>query len=374
MASTKRTRFGIWGMALALLAPLAVATADTPGPERALWLRAAAISPDGRTVAFSYRGDLWSVPATGGAATPLTVHAAHDTAPVWSPDGRQIAFASDRYGNFDVFVMPAAGGEARRLTFHSADDTPTSFTPDGKAVLFSSARLDGATNVQFPTGAQPELYRVDLAGGMPVQVLSTPALYAVWDKAGERLAYSDQKGYEMEWRKHDNSSFARDVWVWERATNTHRRLTAAGVDDRQPVWAPGERALYYLSEKSGSFNVWRLDLADPGRPVQVTTHAVHPVRFLSVSAARRPLLHLRRRDLGPPGRRHREPQARGDGRRRPARPRRRAGRRLGRGHRVRALARTARRWPSSRAARSSSPRSSTARPAASPTPPARSAP
>ena len=120
---------------------------------------------------------------------------------------------------------------------------------------------------------------------MPVQVLSTPALYAVWDKAGERLAYSDQKGYEMEWRKHDNSSFARDVWVWDRATNTHRRLTASGVDDRQPVWAPGERALYYLSEKSGSFNVWRLDLADPQHPVQVTTHTVHPVRFLSVSAA-----------------------------------------------------------------------------------------
>lgn len=285
MASTIRARFGTQGLAWALLALLTVATAGVAHAQQALWLRAPAISPDGRTVAFSYRGDVWSVPATGGTATPLTVHAAYDTAPVWSPDGRQIAFASDRYGNFDVFVMPATGGAARRLTFHSADDTPTSFTPDGKGVLFGSARLDSATNVQFPTGAQPELYRVDLAGGMPAQVLSTPALYAVWDKAGERLAYSDQKGYEMEWRKHDNSSFARDVWVWERASNTHRRLTSVGVDDRQPEWAPGERALYYLSEKSGSFNVWRLDLADPQHPVQVTTHAVHPVRFLSVSAA-----------------------------------------------------------------------------------------
>lgn len=251
----------------------------------ALWLRSPAISPDGATIAFSHRGDLWTVPAAGGAATPRTVHAAYETAPIWSPDGAQIAFASDRYGNFDVFVMPAAGGEARRLTFHSADDTPTSFTPDGKGVLFSSARLDAASNVQFPTGAQPELYRVELTGGMPAQVLSTPALYAVWDRAGERLAYSDQKGYEMEWRKHDDSSFARDVWLWERAANRHRRLTAFGFDDRQPVWAPGESALYYLSEKSGSFNVWRLELADPEHPVQVTHHAVHPVRFLSASLA-----------------------------------------------------------------------------------------
>jgi tricorn protease len=254
-----------------------------PAAERALWLRYPAISPDGTTVAFSYHGNLWKVPSTGGTAEPLTLSDAFNSMPVWSPDGTKIAFASDRYGNFDVFVMPSGGGEAKRLTFHSADEIPTSFTPDGKSVLFSAAVLDSANNVLFTTGAQPELYEVGLDGGMPRQVLTTPAIYAVFDREGKRLAYSDQKGYEHEWRKHDNSSFARDLWVFDVATGKHTQLTPPGADNRQPVWAPDQKSLFFLSERSGTFNVWRLDLADPQHPVQVTTHTTHPVRFLSVS-------------------------------------------------------------------------------------------
>src|SRR5450759_5415887 len=83
-------------------------------------MRYPAISPDGQTIAFTYKGDLYRVAASGGAATPLTQHPAEDFMPVWSHDGASIAFASDRHGNFDIYVMPAAGGEAKRLTFHSA--------------------------------------------------------------------------------------------------------------------------------------------------------------------------------------------------------------------------------------------------------------
>ena len=255
----------------------------TSAAEPALWLRYPAISPDGESIVFSYRGDLWRVSSSGGQAHQLTVHAAYDFAPVWSPDGSKIAFASNRYGNFDIFVMPAQGGTATRLTFHSAGDFPTSFTPDGTSVLFSSSRLDAQTCVQYPTGAQPELYEISLDGGMPKQVLSTLAIYAAWDAAEERLAYSDQKGYEREWRKHDNSSFARDLWLYDAATNQHTRLTEFGADDRNPVWAPGDEALFYLSERDGTFNVWTLGLADGSQPQQVTSYDTHPVRFLTIS-------------------------------------------------------------------------------------------
>lgn len=95
------------------------------GAPAALWLRFSVISPDGSTLAASFRGDLWKVFARGGTAVPLTVHPAHEDAPVWSPDGSYIAFASDRYGNFDVFVMPASGGEAIRLAVAVAADVRT---------------------------------------------------------------------------------------------------------------------------------------------------------------------------------------------------------------------------------------------------------
>src|SRR5258708_26747197 len=112
------------------------------GPDNApLWLRYPAISPDGKTIAFSFQGPLFVVPSNGGLAQPLTAGTAADTSPVWSPDGKSIAFASDRYGNFDVFLISAEGGPARRLTTHSADEIPVWVTSDGRFQAFDSHRV-----------------------------------------------------------------------------------------------------------------------------------------------------------------------------------------------------------------------------------------
>ena len=89
-----------------------------------LWMRYPAISPNGETIAFTYKGDIYTVPANGGKATQLTTHPAHDTRPIWSPDGSKIAFASDRNGNFDIFVMDKEGGNPKQLTTHSANEYP----------------------------------------------------------------------------------------------------------------------------------------------------------------------------------------------------------------------------------------------------------
>ena len=147
------------------------------------WIRYQSISPDGETIAFTYKGNLFTVAASGGDAKQITFHKAHDYMPVWSKDGKQLAFASDRYGNFDVFVMDALGGPATRLTYHSNDEQPFSFSADGKSVIFGAVRQDLAEHRQFPTSYQPELYSVPAKGGRVDQIFTIPAEYVQESRA-----------------------------------------------------------------------------------------------------------------------------------------------------------------------------------------------
>lgn len=246
------------------------------------WMRYAAISPDGKTIAFTYKGDLYKVPASGGTATMLTLHEANDLMPVWSKDGKQIAFASDRYGDFDVFLIAAEGGEAKRLTYHSTPEFPYSFTTDNKAVLFGATRMDAASNRTYPTGSQPELYKVSVNGGRVEQVLTTPAEWVSLSSNGQYMLYQDKKGGENQWRKHHTAAIARDIWLYDNNAKTHKKITGFSGEDRNPVFTDGDKALYYLSEESGSFNVHKLGI-EGGKSQQLTSFKKHPVRFLSVA-------------------------------------------------------------------------------------------
>ena len=133
--------------------------------ENVSWLRYPSISPDGKSVAFSYKGDIYIVDSEGGEARQLTSNTAYDYSPVWSPDGNTLAFASDRYGNFDIFTIPFSGGVPFRVTTHSAKETPWTFTPDGKKILFTARIQDPAASALFPKSSMTELYSVNVDGG-----------------------------------------------------------------------------------------------------------------------------------------------------------------------------------------------------------------
>ncbi len=248
-----------------------------------LWMRYPAISPDGKTIVFSYQGDLFLVPATGGEARHLTVHKAYDYRPVWSSDSKSVAFASDRYGNFDVFIIPVEGGKPKRLTYFSGSEFPDSFLPDGSAVAFSATIQDVPSNVQFPSPILSELYSVPVEGGKITQILSTPAEWARFNKQGNQIVYQDRKGYENIWRKHHTSSVTRDIWLYDVKTKKHTKLSNFDGEDRNPVFSPDDQSVYYLSEKSGSFNVWKMNPADPANNTQLTFYELNPVRFLSMA-------------------------------------------------------------------------------------------
>lgn len=268
---------------ITLLLSAMILTVTAMSQDNPLWMRYPAISPDGHTILFSYKGDIYSVPASGGTAIPLTISESFEFAPVWSHDGKSIAFASDRYGNFDVFVMPAGGGEAKRLTYYSGREVPSSFTADDKAILFSGNRQDVVTNAQFPIGLIGELYSVPVNGGRVSQVLASPALDATLNSNGDKLIFHDIKGYESDWRKHHTSSVTRDVWVYDMKAKTYTQLSTFNGEDRNPVFDANDRDFYYLSEQGGSFNVYKSSLADPSKPVPVTHFTKHPVRFLTNS-------------------------------------------------------------------------------------------
>lgn len=250
-----------------------------------LWLRYPAISPDGKTIVFSFKGDLYKVPSSGGEAYPLTVHEAYDYMPVWSHDGKWIAFASDRYGNFDVYIMPAAGGDAKRLTYNSAGDFPYDFTTDNKSVLFGTNRNDIYTSARFPQrNLFKKLYEVPVTGGRSVMFLSAGSEFARFNSKGDKVLFQDRKGYEDDYRKHHTSSVTRDIWIYDTKKDEYTQVSSFEGEDREPVWGSDDNTFYYLSEKEGgSQNIYKATLGS-NATTPVTKFKDNPVRFLTRSA------------------------------------------------------------------------------------------
>ncbi len=265
-----------------LSAAACVLTGWALAQESPLWMRDCTISPDGTTIAFTYKGDIYTVPVSGGRAMQLTSHPAYDTAPVWSPDSKKIAFASDRMGSLDVFIVSREGGVPQRLTTHSGSETPIVFKDNGH-VLFAAAIQPSAEDMQFPSGTFNQVYEVSVEGGRPRMFSSMPMEHISIRKDGKQWLYQDKKGYEDPWRKHHKSSIARDVWMYTPGTpGGYAKLTAFRGEDRDPVWAPDGESFYYLSEENGTFNVFKRRLGSASS-TQITRHTVNPVRFLTIA-------------------------------------------------------------------------------------------
>jgi tricorn protease len=227
---------------------------------------------NGRVV-FTYLGDIWSADDNGQNIQRLTVNRARDVYARFSPDGKWIAFSSDRNGNLDVFLMPAGGGTAKQLTTHSADDTVLGWSADSKSVMFSSNRGEDF---------MPQLYLVSVDGGMPWKAGADMGIQASYSPDGKRLAYN-QKG-QVYWRKYYRGAYQTDIMVMDVAAKKFTQVTDFDGLDSWPMWGR-DGFIYFVSDRDGSglTNIWRVSDGG-GKADKVTAFKAGDVRWPAISA------------------------------------------------------------------------------------------
>lgn len=235
-----------------------------------------AISPDRKEIAFVSGGDIWTVPAEGGEARLLVSHPATESRPLYSPDGHRLAFISTRTGNGDIYVLDFASGELKRLTFDDGFEQLDAWSYDGKWIYFSSTARD--------ISASNDIYRVSADGGTPM-LLSADRYANEWSAApspdGADMAFVG-RGFAQWWR-HGHAHIDESLITLMRghSTNSYEPLTRGGAKEVWPMWGDGGRSIYFMSDRGGAENIWKLTLG--GEPRQVTKFTDGRLLWPSVS-------------------------------------------------------------------------------------------
>ncbi|HEX7332262.1 MAG TPA: S41 family peptidase [Pyrinomonadaceae bacterium] len=227
---------------------------------------------NGRIV-FSYLGDIWTADENGQNVQRLTVNRARDVYGRFSPDGKWIAFSSERNGNLDVYLIPAGGGNTKQLTSHSADDTVLGWSADSRSVMFSSNRGEDF---------MPQLYLVSTEGGMPWKAGTDMGVQASYSPDGKRLAYNQKA--QAYWRKFYRGSFQSDIMVMDVAAKKFTQITDFDGLDSWPMWGH-DGHIYFVSDRDGNglTNIWRVS-DNGGKADKVTTFKSGDIRWPAISA------------------------------------------------------------------------------------------
>jgi len=257
---------------LTFLISLTLLADDSP------YVRYPDINSNGSQIAFSYQGDIWTVPSVGGKATRLTLHEAYDGYPLWSNDDSQIAFSSKRYGNYDLFTMPANGGFPKRLTYHSTNDLITDFTAENE-LLFTTRRL--FSRVEWDS----EISSIKTEGGTPQRLLNAVGNSAVKSPNGKLIAFT--RGWGRADREKYTGSADIEIWIYNTDSKTYIQITDNETHDIYPRWA-NDNTLYFISARSGKYNIYKIGVDSEGNATgevnQTTKFEDEGTRYFNISA------------------------------------------------------------------------------------------
>jgi tricorn protease len=217
------------------------------------------ISPDGATIAFASGGDIWEVAARGGDARLLVSHAATESRPLYSPDGKRLAFTSTRSGNGDVYVLTLATGDLVRLTYDDANEQVSGWSRDSRWVYFASSSHDLASML--------DVYRVSADGGTPAAVAAdryATEYFAAPAPAGNAVAISARAIASSQWwRKGHSHLDESEIWLVRdngSKAPTYDPVTKGGAKDAWPMWSGDGKTLYFMSDRSGAENIVATDV------------------------------------------------------------------------------------------------------------------
>jgi Tol biopolymer transport system component/C-terminal processing protease CtpA/Prc len=261
----------------ASISPARAQNVSTQKPEPRPYFYEPSISPDRKEIAFVSGGDIWTAPSEGGEARLLVSNAATESRPLYSPDGRALAFISTRTGNGDIYVLDFASGDLKRLTFDDGFEQLDSWSYDGKWIYFSSTARDIASS--------NDVYRVSAAGGTPMQV-SADRYANEWAGApspdGSSLAFVG-RGYAQWWRHgHTHIDESVIMLMREHSTARYEALTQGGAKEVWPMWGDAGKSLYFMSDRSGAENIWKLTVGS-GQAQQLTKFTDGRVLWPSIS-------------------------------------------------------------------------------------------
>lgn len=266
-------------LAFLLLALTAVSlnVAAQPAPPKPYFTEPA-ISPDGSEIAFVSGGDIWTAPANGGEARLLVSNPANESRPLYSPDGRRLAFISTRTGNGDIYVLTLDTGDLKRLTFDDSNDQLDAWSADGSWIYFTSSSRD--------ISGMNDIYRVRPDGGTPMQVTAdayTNEYFSAPSPDGSSIAFTGHGfGFSQWWRKGHSHIDESEVWLMHLGSKpAYEQISEGGAKEMWPMWSKDGRRVYYVSDRSGAQNIWARELG--GKTRQVTNFTDGRVLWPSIA-------------------------------------------------------------------------------------------